>query len=70
MNAYEIRLELIRMAKEVVLEKWRNECDLFWKSRENNVFTEDKEFPRFPTKEDFNEVAEGFNSFINKKMDF
>lgn len=65
-NGYEIRLELLRMAKEVLAQRYHAECEkarLEWEAHKTGSI----EYPEKYTMQDIITEAIHLNKFINQK---
>jgi len=78
MEAYEIRLELLKMAKDLLMEDWRlrhealqnvysQRRDMAMSREYNQVLVDYPELPSMPSSIDINNLATEFNTFVSKR---
>jgi hypothetical protein len=78
MDAYEIRLELLKMSKDILMDDWhckRNAIEnVYFQTREiqmsqeyNQQVVDYPEVPEVPSSRDITELASKLNEFVSRK---
>ena len=77
MNGYELRLEMVRIAKELMMEKFMSQKEQlstnyfsFVEANKNNpekILERELVFPEFPSIDEIVKQADIFNDFVVKK---
>jgi hypothetical protein len=74
MTPFEIRLDLVKIARDLLVEEYKYKCERIttnWKlSVENshaagNIPTEHPEFPNYPTEDDIVRKVQALNNFVS-----